>query len=519
MKKIVLRFLTTAVLLASAGIALAATHYVDINSTNATPPYTNWSTAAANIQDAVDAAVAGDEVVVTNGTYATGGRSNLIFAPNIQDGSRVAVDKPLSLRSVNGPQSSIIDGGQSLRCVYLTNAATLSGFTLTDGVSVWGGGGGVWCASTNEMVSNCVISGNQAWAYIDDTCGGGAHGGTLNNCTLTDNLVSWIDNDFWTSDVLTASGGGAAYSTLNNCALSRNSVNLDFRWSVAAAQGGGAAWCILNNCTLTGNSASVFSVGSPTAIRVWGGGAFQCTLSNCTLTGNSIIAEGGCTLGGCRDISGGGTYNSGLLNCILFGNSYQGICEDCYHPGKLAGINWLGEPLFVDTNGWANLRLQSNSPCINAGNNAYAVGSTDLDGNPRIAGGMVDIGAYEFQSPVSRISYAWLQKYGLPINADTDTADPDGDGVDNYHEWLAGTNPTNAFSSPAQLTITPSGIPPSGVILTWSTNAVRFILQSTTNLFSPASWVTNSSAPVVINGQNIVTNRISGTQLYYRLFQ
>jgi len=42
--------------------ALANVHHVDVNSTNATPPYTNWATAATNIQDAVDAAVAGDRV-------------------------------------------------------------------------------------------------------------------------------------------------------------------------------------------------------------------------------------------------------------------------------------------------------------------------------------------------------------------------------------------------------------------------------------------------------------------------
>ena len=194
-------------------------------------------------------------------------------------------------------------------------------------------------------------------------------------------------------------------------------------------------------------------------------------------------------------------------------------CEDCGSPGLLACNNWFGDPLFLDTNGWSNLHLQSNSPCINAGNNSYVTNATDLDGNPRIAGGTVDIGAYEFQSPASMISYAWLQKYGLPINPSTDTADPDGDAVDNYHEWLAGTDPTNPLSSPAQLTIIPSGVPPSRIILTWPTNAVGFTLQSTTNLISPVVWSTNSPAPVVIAGQNTVTNPITGAQQFYRLVQ
>jgi len=135
--------------------ALAGVHYVDVNSTNATPPYTNWITAATNIQDAVDAAVAGDEVVVTNGIYASGGR----------DGNRVKVEKLLNVRSINGPQFTTIAGGGTNRCAYLTNAASLSGFTLTNGHS---------------------------------QKGGGAYGGTLNNCTLVGNSASFSSFDFVT---------------------------------------------------------------------------------------------------------------------------------------------------------------------------------------------------------------------------------------------------------------------------------------------------------------------------------
>jgi hypothetical protein len=508
-------------LLATAASALAQVRYVDVSSTNATPPYTNWTTAATNIQDAVDAAVAGDEIVVSNGIYATGGRTNYIAAPSFLAGNRVVVDKPLSLRSANGPQSTIIDGGHLLRCVCLTNNAALSGFTLINGVSPIDPGGAIWCASGSAVVSNCVISGNEALSFYGDNCGGGAYGGTLNNCTLTDNALRYVRSDFNAVSVLTACGGGAAYCTLNRCTLSLNAVTITssfYSGAVAQAQGGGAAYCTLNNCTLVANSASAFlAVDTSSAFRVWGGGAHYCTLNDCTVVGNLAAGGGGCSLGGCREIFGGGTSACVLNNCISFGNQGLYGCEDCYSPGRLASNNWLGDPLFVDTNGWSNLRLQSNSLCINAGNNSYVTTATDLDGNPRTAGGTVDIGAYEFPSPVSMISYAWLQQSNLPINPSTDTADPDGDGVDNYHEWLAGTDPTNPLSSPAQLTITPSAVPPSGIILTWSTNAVGFSLQSATNLGSAAVWGTNSLAPVVIGGQNVVTNAITGPQRFYRL--
>ena len=50
---------------------------MNINNAYPTPPFPNWATAATNIQDAVDAAGAGDQILVTNGIYASPGRAEI----------------------------------------------------------------------------------------------------------------------------------------------------------------------------------------------------------------------------------------------------------------------------------------------------------------------------------------------------------------------------------------------------------------------------------------------------------
>ncbi len=313
----------------------------------------------------------------------------------------------MTLKSVNGPAATWIVGYQvpgttngdgAIRCVYLSAGAVLSGFTLTNGATRKLGdteheqkGGGVWCPSTTEVITNCVLARNSSYVR-----GGGVYGGTLNHCILRDNSSQY---------------------------------------------GGGAFGGLLTGCVLTGNTGGMF-----------GGGANDSVLNNCTLTGNSAWV-------------GGGAYNSWLNNCISYFNTasgssasanYSGLPVNfcCTTPQPSGGFgNFTNAPLLVDLGG-GDLHLQSNSPCINAGRNACVSIATDLDRQPRISGGTVDVGAYEFQLPLSVISYAWLQSYGLPTDGTADYLDSDSDGMNNWQEWIAGTMPhrwqfgsSNAHSS------------------------------------------------------------------------
>jgi len=435
-----------------AGLHLsAATLHVSLDSPNPSPPFATWATAATNIQQAVDAASAGDEVVVTNGVYATGGRAagtNALL-------NRVAVDKPLTLRSVNGPQLTIIQGHQvtgtindagAIRGVYMADGARLSGFTVTNGATLatwnaWEGrpehsGGGVYCDSTNAVLTNCLIIGNSA-----SGSGGGARGGSLYSCTLTNNSSEWFGGGasgatlyscLLTGNSASVAGGGANGGALHDCTLTANS----------AEQGGGAAVSILYDCLITANSASLY-----------GGGAVGGNLFNCRLTGNSADMNGGgvrngvlynCVLAANRAENGSaacGTYDWGgdacvlynctlvnneaaasgcavarlvgprgdcrLYNCIIYGNrganhsdsaSIEYSCTTPL-PGGLGNID--ADPRFLDAAG-GDFRLRPDSPCIDAGTNLTEFISTDILGLPRPLDGngdglaRFDMGAYEF---------------------------------------------------------------------------------------------------------------------------
>jgi len=398
--------------------------YVWQNSPNPAPPYASWETAAHVIQDAVDASAVGDRVVATNGTYRTGGRTigtSLLL-------NRVAIEKAIRVESVNGPAVTIIEGAQApggglgdgaIRCAVVGTNATLSGFTLTNG----------YTGSTNA-------------GWEDQHAGGvlGFSPSIISNCLITGNAA--------------VIGGGVFRGIFYNCQFTGNS----------AMEGGAGASASFYNCAIVGNSAEQA-----------GGGVLIGILNNCTLTDNGAQ-------------SGGGTANCTLKNCIVYyntaavsGSNYDGgtlrFC--CTTPLPSDGFgNISDEPQFVGPD--SNLRLKNDSPCINAGNNSYAMGATDLDGKPRTMGGTVDMGAYEFQSPTSLLSYAWLRHYSLPISGSADFTDSDGDGQNNWQEWRAGTDPANPLSALRMLT--PSA-GPAGVVVRWqSVSGQTYFLERSTNL-------------------------------------
>ncbi|MCG2659996.1 MAG: right-handed parallel beta-helix repeat-containing protein [Kiritimatiellae bacterium] len=298
-------------LLWSGALVLGAdTYYVATNGPGGGA--TTWATATNNIQDAISLTVAGDTVLVSNGVYETGqiripDTTNLLW-------NRVCVTNNITLRSVNGPDFTIIKGmgphGESaVRCVYLTNGASLIGFTLTNGYTraakgdqAYDQGGGGVSLHANSVVSNCVITDNRA--FYD---AGGAYlmsGGTLNNCTLSRN---YSDNR----------NGGGAYlnggAVMNNCVLTGNYCNIG---------GGGAVLysnAVMNNCTFLGNQGNNYA-----------GGAYlfdNSVMNNCTLSGNWTHQN-----------PGGGAYlqgNSVMNNCIVSGNTAAGDVAS-------GGGVWLG---------------------------------------------------------------------------------------------------------------------------------------------------------------------------------
>jgi hypothetical protein len=200
--------------------------------------------------------------------------------------------------------------------------------------------------------------------------------------------------------------------------------------------------------------------------------------------------------------------DSTLYNCIVYYNTaysepnfYSCILNYCCTTPDPGGEgNITNDPLFVNYAG-GNLRLQSNSPCINRGiNQDWMAGSTDLDGNPRIRRSRVDMGAYE--------SDYWGQ-----------FSDVDADGLCDWIEvYQTGTDPTNAASYLGMVTPLESDGAGTGIVVRWqSATDKTYRLVRSTNLMEVFLSLSNhldATSPM-----NVYTDRtaIGAGPWFYRV--
>ena len=443
--------------------------YVDINNPTPAAPYNTWATAATNIQDAIDAAAAGNLIFVSNGVYQTGGR----FAP-VGSGltNRVVIDKPLAVQSVNGPEVTIIrgawdpvttNGPAAVRGVWMTGGSFLVGFTVENGATRNSGGseirsgGGISAVAPNAAIIGCIIRNNHAYEN-----GGGGWGGT------------YVSTDFRanTADF----GGGASFvnrpGSLNACRVFDNMAQV----------GGGIYRGSHTNTLIVGNR----------ALSLGGGTAFA-DLFNCTVVGNLAGPDNG------------GVWNGTIVNSIIYfnqatsqpnyGGSELSIHYSCTWPFPAGGAgNFTNDPLFVSLV-TTNLMLTAGSPCRDMGDNTRIAAGQDLAGQPRIVNTFVDVGAYEFQ--------------GSPSN------DYDGDGMTTTEERIAGTNPLDPNDVWAVSQIHYSG---SSQISFPTVLGRVYTLERTDDLAaSPQVWIPVTGNIVGLDIPRTIVDPVPGTNRAYRV--
>lgn len=170
------------------------TWYADASRPNDSGDGTSWATAKKTIQAAVNLATNGDTVVVADGVYNKG----QTITPGGLSSNRVVITRPITVRSLNGADVTIIEGYGvftnrfAVRGVYMSSGV-LDGFTLRHGVASSldseGCGGGVFMrdALPGTLVRNCVIDHCEAYYY-----GGGCYYGALESCEVRNKAVQGI---------------------------------------------------------------------------------------------------------------------------------------------------------------------------------------------------------------------------------------------------------------------------------------------------------------------------------------
>jgi hypothetical protein len=362
-----------------------------------------WANAQRTVQSGIDRAMlaGGGEVWVQSGTYV----ENLRLAHSVHlYGGFQGGETNRAQRNWTA-NATALDGNQNGSVIGATNLVTwnsIDGFIVRNGRNFHGGG--INCLLSAPRIANNLITGNMATNY-----GGGIyfsfrHFPSNRVFTLVTNNVINSNQAIYGGGIYAEEWVAPVSLVLANNRLEQNTC------SNSSARAAGiyllgenyAQVAILNNFFLRNVVSNSFP-SAPYGGALYNGG-FKAQIINNTFLENRTTGKGGA-------IVNNSAASTVANNLMAFGSSgYLGVSaaifwNNCvygnvinYDVTDLTGTNGniSVDPLLVAAD---DFHLLSGSPCINAGTNSViSPGQLDLDGQVRIAGGTVDIGADEFGS-------------------------------------------------------------------------------------------------------------------------